>query len=186
MENELNAMQKAPSLVQDLGKLPPIAVAITVLLAMTAIGVLPWAGCAGLIILAWAGISRMEAQQRLKEAKARAATYANCIGPVVVASIDPNDGVAEVNARCEVWRERLELSGNPYASKIPIIAYPYDPVLMDTGEFGGGWTVYEKRVSEKRHFENIRWHEGKCPAELKALFASCVFPAPKNEFQSAN
>ena len=186
MENELNTMQKAPSLLQDLSKLHPLAVAITVLLGMTAIGVLPWAGCAGLIVLAWAGISRMEAAQALKEAKARAATYANCIGPIVVPSIDPEETVLELDARCEVWREKLRLSGNPYAEKIPIIAYPYNVMLVEHGKLTAGWSTYLRNVGEAQHVENIKWYEGKCPPELKALFASAVLPAPKMEFQNAN
>lgn len=187
-QSETTSVQAAPALMQDLKNIPPIAVVITVILAMTAVGVVPWYGGAMLIILAWFGLNHIEAAQRLKEAKARAATYANCIGPVVVSSIHPNETVMELEARAQEWREQLRLSGNPYADKIPIITYPYNVMLVEHGQLTAGWSTYQRSVGETQHIENLKWHEGKCPNELKSLFASAVLPAPKPELfnQSPN
>jgi len=72
---------------------------------MTAVGFLPiWPA---LIIagLAWWGFSIVERRRLLQEAKARAATYANCIGPVIIASLSPNETLNEIEARAQEWRE---------------------------------------------------------------------------------
>lgn len=186
LQNQNKSVQEKPSLLQDLSKIPTNAYAVLIVVAFVAFGAIPIPIGLALLVIGYVIWNKWENEKAMREAKARAATYANIHGPVIVPSIHPNETVIEVEARCQEWREQIELSGNPYASKIPIIAFPYDPVLMDTGEFGGGWTVYEKRVSEKRHIENVRWHEGRCPAELKQWFASNVLPAPKAEFQNQN
>lgn len=188
MEQSANASdQSRPNLLQELAKLPPIAVVITIVLGLCALGVMPLYAAIMLIVWAWWGLSAIERAQALKEAKARAATYANCIGPIVVASIHPNETVEELEIRCDGWRENLRLSGNPYADKIPIIAMPYQVMLAEYGQLTAGWSTYQRQVGERQHNENIIWHSGKCPSELKALFASAVLPAPKvNEFQSQN
>ena len=98
-ESAKTTMQLNPSLLQDMSKIPPMAWVITVILAMTAVGVLPWIGAVALVFLAWVGLSRIEAAQALKDAKARAATYANSIGPIVVSSIHPNETLIELEAR---------------------------------------------------------------------------------------
>lgn len=184
--SETNTLQNGPTLMQDLSKLPPIALVITVLLAMTAVGVLPWMGCVALIVLAWVGLNRIEAAQRLKEAKARAASYANCIGPVVVSSMHPNETIEQLEERANDWKEQLKLSGNPYADKIPVIVFPYNVMLVEHRQLTAGWSTYQRNVGERQHIENLKWYEGKCPNELKALFASAVLPAPKSEYQNQN
>jgi len=185
-ESAKTTLQETPSLLQDMSKIPPMAWVITVILAMTAVGVLPWMGAVSLVFLAWVGLSRIEAAQALKDAKARAATYANCIGPIVVSSIHPNETLIELEARANDWREKLRLSGNPYAEKIPIITYPYNVMLVEHGQLTAGWSTYQRNVGETQHMENLKWYEGKCPSELKSLFASAVLPAPKQEFQNHN
>jgi hypothetical protein len=179
--------QQAPNILQEISKLPPIALVVTVVLGFCVLGLLPLYAAAMLIGLSWWGLTAIERAQALKEAKARAATYANCIGPIVVSSIHPNETVEELELRCEEWRESLKLSGNPYAEKIPVIAMPYQVMLAEYGQLTAGWSTYQRQVGERQHNENIIWHSGKCPSELKALFASAVLPAPKqNEFQSQN
>lgn len=179
--SETSTVQNTPPLLQDLQKLPPIVIAIAILLGMTATGFLPWKMTLFLIVLVWIGLSQIERRQALKEAKARAASYTNCIGPVVVSSIHPLETVEEVQDRADDWKMQLSLSGNPYADKIPVIAMPYNVMLTEHGQLTAGWSIYQRQVGERQHIENIKWYEGKCPAELKGLFASAVLPAPKHE-----
>jgi len=178
---ETTQAQQAPTLLQDLQKLPPFAFVLTIIAGMTAVGVLPLWPAVILAVLIWWGISTMRRNAELKEAKAKAATYANCIGPVIVSSIHPNETVEQVEQRATEWRECLRLSGNPYAERIPIIPMPYNVILTDYGQLTAGWSTYQRQVGERAHVENLKWYEGKCPNELKSLFASAVLPAPKFE-----
>lgn len=182
MENAANTeMENTPKLMENVAQIPAKAWMLLLIIGLVVFGVIPWQAAAVLIVGGWVVLNRIEAEQRLRDAKARAAGYANLIGPVVVESIDPNETVFEVQARAEKWREQLILSGNPIADKIPIIPFPYQPVLTGVGELTGGWSIYKRLAGERQHNENIKWYSGKCPPEYKALFASAVLPSIKQE-----
>lgn len=180
-EVEPDAGQKHWNPLQELQKVPPVAVFITGIIAITAFGGMSWYVAVLIIAGVWFVVEQIRRAEILREKKARAATYVNLCGPVVVSSIHPEEDFSELMERVEIWKEKIALSGNPYASKIEVIPYPYDPVLFDTGEFGMGWTIYEKMVTEKKHLENTKWYNSKCPLELKPWFASSVLRAPKSE-----
>ncbi len=180
-QSESIPVQQDTKLLQDLKQLPAEAVAATAVIGLCAFGAIPWWIALFILVAGWFIVSNIKAQQALKEAKARAATYANCIGPVVVSSIHPNETVDQLQARADEWRQQLRLSGNPYADIIPIICYPYNVVLSEYGQLSAGWSTYQREVGQTQHMENIKWYEGKCPSNLKGLFASAVLPAPKQE-----
>lgn len=175
------AMENTPKLVQDLASVPPVAWPVGAVLLMAAAGTLPFwlAGVAVAGIFLAKHIIAKDAA--LKEAKARAAVYANICGPVVVCSLSPEETTGEVQARAEKWKEQLKMSGNPYADKIPVVVFPFQPMLYPVGQLSIGWNIYQKEVSEKQHTANLEWYERGCPAHLRATFASAVLPAPKTE-----
>lgn len=139
-----------------------------------------WLGVA-LIIGGYAWNSSIEKKIRMQEAKARAAAWANLIGPVVVGSAHPGETVYDVAERAQFIREQLQLSGNPYFEKIPVIEFPYQPILTAHGQLPAAWSIYQKQIGERQHAENLTWYEKGCPVELKGLFANAVLPAPKME-----
>lgn len=180
-EVEPGAGQKHWNILQELRKIPPIAVFIAGILGITVAGGMAWYFAVLIIAGVCLVVNQIHRAEVLREEKARAATYVNLNGPVVVSSLNPEETVAQLMERCEVWRYKIRMSGNPYAEKIEVIPFPYNPVLFDTLDFGGGWTIYEKMVTERKHFENLKWYNSKCPLELKPWFASAVLPTPKSE-----
>ncbi len=180
-KSENGSLENTPKLLEDLAQVPGHIWAVGMVLALAAAGTVPvWLSLlivAG-ILVARAVLSRAES---LKEARARAATYANICGPVIVASLSPEETAQDVADRAHVWREQLRLSGNPYAEKIPIIVLPFQPMLYQIGQLSIGWNIYQKEVSERQHLENIKWFEHGCPSHLRGVFASAVLPAPKIE-----
>lgn len=133
------------------------------------------AGAGGL--LAW---NYAEKKRLFREAQARANSYANICGPVLVASLSPTETVDEVQARAAEFREQLKLSGNPYSTRIPILAYPYQPMLYGPGQLTAAWNIYQRMAAERLHQENLRWAED-CPVEIRGIFLSQVMPQPKEE-----
>ncbi len=185
MKNETEVPQESVSLFQDLAHIPVWAVALLALLGLVLADVMPiWAA---VLLLAgwWFTIRHFEKQAELKEAKGRAAAFANNIAPIVVSSIDPSESVASVIARAQNWRNQLQLSGNPYWDKIPVVEFPYSPMLYEVGQLSCAWSIYQKQVADETHNQYVKWYNGKCPAELKALFASAVLPALYNQQNAA-
>lgn len=166
-----------------LAEVPLIVWAIFALLLLTLVGAIKPGIAVLLAIGSLFANHHIKQAERLKEARARAASYANMIGPIVVGSDNPEETVYDVQAKAKAWREKLKLSGNHYADILPIIEYPYSPMLYGTGQLQAGWNLYQKQLAEVQHMENLKWHEGKCPANLKALFASAVLPTPQNTAQ---
>lgn len=179
-KNDTALVQQYPNLLQNLAQIPLKAWALLIVSGVVVFGGMAWYTGLAITICGYAIIVAMEREQALKEAKARAATYANCIGPVIVSSIHPNETIQELHERADDWRQQLILSGNPYAEKIPIIEFPYNVMLSDYGQLSAGWSTYQRDVGQTQHMENLKWYEGKCPNELKGLFASAVLPAPKH------
>lgn len=174
--SETAPLQTAPNLLQDISKIPPVSLVYLAILAMIAADALPvWAGVL-LIIAVFFVVGAMRREQELKEAKARAATYTNCTCPIIVASRTPNETPADVARFAQEWRENLRLSGNQYAEIIPIIEMPYTPMLTDFGYLTASWAKYQREVGQRVHDENLKWYAGRCPNELKAVFASQAFP----------
>ena len=162
---------------------PPIFVAFGILAGLASFGVLKPIVALLLFCGVWWFVRHQEKAAELREAKSRAAAYANMIGPIVVGSDNPEENVYLVQEKAKAWRDKLRLSGNPYADKIPIIEYPYSPMIYSVGQLSAGWSIYCKELAERQHRANLEWYEGKCPNELKALFASAVLPPVKQPEQ---
>ena len=120
-----------------------------------------------------------------REAQARADAFATICGPVLIMSNSPVETVEDVRARADEFREQLRLSGNPYAEEIPLVVYPYSPMLFGVGQLTAAWCLYQRLSGEKLHAENILWAES-CPAQLRQIFLSQVMPAPKEETEKQN
>ena len=118
-----------------------------------------------------------ESNRIAREEAARAASFANICGPVVVGSIHPGETVDEVAERVADFKHRISISGNLYADKIPVIAHPYAPMIYGPGQLTAAWNIYMREVGERQHQENIKWAESGCPKELRTLFLSQVMPA---------
>lgn len=162
---------------------PPIAIAFGILAGLAAFGIVKPIVAMCLFVCVWVFVRHQEKEAELKEARSRAAAYANMIGPIVVGSDNPEENVYLVAEKAKAWREKLQLSGNPYADKLPIIEYPYSPMIYSVGQLSAGWSIYCKELAERQHRANLEWYEGKCPQELKALFASAVLPPIKQPEQ---
>lgn len=111
-----------------------------------------------------------------REAQARAAGFANVCGPVLITSIHPNETVQEVEARATEFRQQLRLCGNAYAEQIPIVCYPYQPMIYGPAQLTAAWNIYQSQAGAQLHAENLRWADA-CPAPLKPIFLSQVMPA---------
>lgn len=179
-KSENQTLQTTANRFNDIAEIPVVAGVVLAILGLTILGVFkPGIGmglAAAALFINW----RINEASKLKEAKARAAAYANMIGPLVVGSDNPEENVFVVAEKAKEWREKLKLSGNQYADLLPIIQYPFSPMLYQTGQLSAGWNIYLKELAERQHMANLEWYEGKCPAHLKGLFASTVLPAPPN------
>ena len=127
-----------------------------------------------------------EKQRIARERAARLSALVNLCAPVVVGSLWVTEDVNSVMDRVEQIKQDLVDSGNPYATKIPVVSYPYSPMLFEVGQLTMSWGIYQRLVGERQHLENMKWYEGDCPANLKALFASQVMPAPKQNIEWSN
>lgn len=113
-----------------------------------------------------------------REAEARAMSFAYITGPVLIASNHPAEPVNDVTARAEEFREQLRLSGNPYANQIPIVCFPYQPMLYGVGQLTSAWNIYQREASEHLHAKNLQWAHD-CPEPLKPIFLTQVMPQPQ-------
>ena len=128
---------------------------------------------------------KAEKERIARENAARLSAIANHCAPIVVATRWITEDVNSVAERVAQIKQDLKDSGNPYASIIPVIPYPYSPMLFEVGQLAMSWAIYERMVGEQRHMENLKWYEGNiCPPQLKAIFASQVMPAPKQNIQA--
>lgn len=134
--------------------------------------------CGIVAALVW---SHAEKQREARENAARLTGLVNLCAPVVVASVSITEAVPDLMERVEQWKRDLKNSGNPYADIIPVVPYPYSPMLFGPGQLSWAWPIYQRMVGEQQHTENLKWYEGKCPEQLKAIFASQVMPSPKIE-----
>ena len=141
--------------------------------------ILPMIGMGVAAYVAW---SMAEKKRVARENAARLSAVVNLCAPVLVPSMWINEGINSVAERAAQMKQDLIDSGNPYANIIPVIAYPYTPMLFQIGQLSMSWAIYQRMVGEQIHMENLKWYEGKdCPPQLKAIFASQVMPAPKIE-----
>jgi hypothetical protein len=125
-----------------------------------------------------------EKKREARENAARLSGIVNLCAPIVVPSLWITEPVDELAKRAEQIRKDLQDSGNPYAAIIPVIEFPYSPMLFQVGQLALAWPMYQRLVGEKIHTENIVFFETKCPAHLKAIFASQVLPAPKQTIEN--
>lgn len=115
-----------------------------------------------------------------REAEARAMSFAYITGPVLVASNHPAEPVNEVTARAAEFREQLRLSGNAYAEQIPIVCFPYQPMIYGVGQLTSAWNIYQREASEHLHAKNLQW-ANECPEPLKPIFLTQVMPQPPQQ-----
>ena len=162
---------------------PPIFVAFGILAGLASFGVLKPIVALLLFCGVWWFVRHQEKAAELKEAKSRAAAYANIKAPQVIGSETPEESIYDVAEKAKRFKEKLKLSGNYYADKIPIIEFPFSPMLYDTNQLSWSWDMYRRELAERQHTANLEWYNGKCPDELKALFASAVLPPVKQPEQ---
>lgn len=159
---------------------------IAVFIVVALLGVLYMAYPKGIIYLAVAFVTGLvvynysDKIRMQREAQARADAFATICGPVLISSNNPVETVEEVQARADEFREQLRLSGNHYAEDIPIVVYPYSPMLFGVGQLTAAWCLYQRLAGERLHEANLIWAEN-CPVQLRPIFLSQVMPAPKEE-----
>jgi hypothetical protein len=178
MEKNANSLVQTESILVHLSAIPAHVWAIGFCLLLAVLGAIHPLVCLCAILAILAARHHIKRVEIEKEARARAASYANLIGPIVVGSETPEENVYDVHEKAEAWREKLRLSGNPYWKIIPIVEFPYQPLLYATGQLSAGFSIYRQEVAEKQYLENLDWYNKKCPAEIKTLFASAVLPQP--------
>lgn len=105
--------------------------------------------------------------QKAREAAARVGACANICCPQLVFSTTPYESPAEISERAKRWREDLRISGNLYAEIIPIVEYPFNPMIYGVGQLTLAWDIYRRQAGEVQHNENLKWVDGKCPRELR-------------------
>jgi len=174
-------VETPPKALEYFVSMPPQIWVAGIILGLIAFGAISVPVGIGIGIAAFLFLRNLSAQQALEQAKARASAYANCIGPEVISSTCPEDGVEVIRERALAWRESLRLSENPYWNILPLIEFPYNPILYDNSQLSSSWSRYKAEVGSRQHMENVKWHDHKCPQDLKALFANAVLPAPKQE-----
>ena len=146
----------------------------TAILAV-AVALAGWKAAAALIIGAFAAWRVADSLRQRREAEGIARSYAWITGPVLIFSTNPAEPLGEVEARAADFREQLRLSGNPYAEKIPIVPYPYKPMIYGVGQLTSAWNIYQRECGEALHVANLQWADN-CPPELKSIFLNQVMP----------
>lgn len=145
-----------------------------------------WQSAVPAAVIGYAVWSISEKQRTAREAAARVGACANISCPQVVFSVTPYESPAAVSARAAQWREDLRASGNIYAEQIPIIEYPFNPMIYGVGQLTFAWDIYRRMAGEVQHQENIKWVEGKCPKELRGSVLSQIIGQPEPTQPSAN
>jgi len=145
-----------------------------------------WQSAVPAAVIGYAVWNVSEKQRVAREAAARVGSCANISCPQVVFSMSPYEPPASVSARAAQWREDLRLSGNIYWKEIPIIEYPYDPMIYGVGQLTYAWDIYRRMVGEVQHNENMKWVEGKCPKELRGAVLSQIIGQPEQTQPSQN
>lgn len=138
-----------------------------------------WQSALPAMIVGWFVWSIQDKSQKAREAAARVAACANVCCPQVVFSTTPYESPAEVSERAKRWREDLKASGNLYWEIIPIIEYPFNPMIYGVGQLTFAWDIYRRQAGEVQHNENIKWVEGKCPTQLKGSVLSQIVGRPE-------
>ena len=121
-----------------------------------------------------------EKKREARENAARLSGVVNFVAVEVVGSQWVTETVEDVAARAAKIRQDIKDSGNMYADIIQVVEFPYSPMLVGVGQLSLSWPAYKRQLAEFQHMKNIEFFEGKCPAHLKATFASQVLPAPKS------
>lgn len=120
-----------------------------------------------------------EAKRIANEAAARAASYRNICCPQVICSEHPNESVHSVSQRAEAFRKELQASGNLYAAQIPVIAYPFTPMISDDGTLFTAWDRYRRECGAFLHAKTMEWVDGDCPQQLRAIVLNQVIQRPQ-------
>ncbi len=121
-----------------------------------------------------------EKQRTAREEAARVGACANVCGAQVIDSKTPYEGADIVAQRAAQWRKDLEASGNRYWDKIPVIEYPFMPMIYGIGQLTYAWDIYRREVGEKQHQANLEWAE-KAPKELRSAILTQMLPAARQE-----
>lgn len=127
-------------------------------------------------VLVW---KMAEAKRIANEEAARAASYRNICCPQVICSEHPNESVLSVSQRAEAFRKELQASGNPYAAQIPVIAYPFSPMISADEMLLTAWDRYRRECGAVLHTRTMEWVEGDCPKQLRAIVLNQVIQRPQ-------
>jgi hypothetical protein len=171
LQNDSNLLQK-----RDNSKiLPAIIVALVLVIAcMYPIPVI-CAALVGYFVWRFAEKTRLE-----RENAARCAGMKYILGPHLVSSIDTMESAESVYARAKQFKQDMIDSGNPYAHLIPVIPYPYSPMMYGPAQFNGSWNRYIVEYGAAVYQANQDWI-AQCPAEILPTFLSQVIPAPTQQ-----
>jgi len=115
-----------------------------------------------------------------REYAARVGACANITGAQVIASVAPYESPYEVSKRAKQMREDLRAAGNRYAELIPIIEYPFQPMIFGVGELTHAWDIYRRMCGEKQYQANMEWAE-KCPPEIRGALLTQIIGQPEQE-----
>lgn len=132
--------------------------------------VLVFGGIVGMLALRYA-----EKKALYREAVARASAWKSFCAAEVVGSSHPNETPDEVEERAEYYRNQIRISGNPYASIIPVTTFIYRPMSYGVGGLAQSWPRYKRELGEAQFEANMKFLEHACPPHMKATFASQVF-----------
>jgi hypothetical protein len=115
-----------------------------------------------------------------REYAARVGACANITGAQVVTSTTPYENPSEVSKRAKQMREDLRAAGNRYADQIPVIEYPFQPMIFGVGELTFAWDIYRRMCGEVLHQENMKWAD-KCPPEIRGALLTQIIGQPEQE-----
>ena len=145
-----------------------------------------WQSAVPAAVIGYSVWSISEKNRIAREAAARVGACANISAPQVVFSNTPYESPESVAQRAAQWREDLRVSGNHYAELIPIIPYPFNPMIYGVGQLTYAWDIYRRQCGEVQHNENLKWVDGKCPRELRPYVLSQIIGRPEMDYSSQN
>lgn len=138
-----------------------------------------WQSAVPAAVIGYAVWSISEKNRVARESAARVGACANISAPQVVFSMTPYESPESVAQRAKQWRDDLRASENHYADLIPIIEYPFNPMIYGVGQLTYAWDIYRRQCGEVQHNENLKWVDGKCPKELRPYVLAQIIGRPE-------
>lgn len=135
-----------------------VVAAVAAILLVTQYPIIFWfAMVAGVAVAGTWHVS--EKQRAIREYTARHFAWASLSVPEIIRSTDLNESDESLNRRAAEFRAALKASGNPYWDEIPVIVFPYSPMIYKQGELTMSWPRYKREVAEREYMENMEWGE---------------------------